>query len=324
MRRWSHRLIVCGIIFALIVVAVALVLRPRSGKAKGLRVLYKPNANYLLYFVARDKGFFAAEGLDVKGIEMESTNLMVQALASGQAEFNPSNSVPALYAAEQNSAGTFKFLYITLMAKGRSNNAIIVAKDSPIVRLQDLKGKTVGTPPGITSVVMAQLIFKGALGSWEGILFKELETRGLLQALAANQLDAIFAIEPLITMGKEKGIAKTLVIDAMETYVMDPIPIAGGVISSDLAKANPDMAKRIQRAMEKAIDYTRANESECRKILAKAIGIEEGTANSLGVNTYWKLSEVEPEKVQRLADMLLENGALEKKVDTSCMYWKSK
>ena len=314
-------LTLCVGVLALII-AVLLFSLSHPETSDTLRVVYKPNANYLIYFVARDKGYFADEGLNVIGTEMESTNLMVQALISGQADFNPSNSVPALYAAEQNAPGTFKFLYVTLMAKGRSNNGIIIQKNSPITALSNLIGKTVGTPPGITSVVMAQLIFKGALGSWNGITFKELEQRGLLQALAANQLDAVFAIEPLITIGEEKGITKTLVVDAMETYVMDPIPIAGGVVSSDFVKANPDVVKRIQRAMEMAIDFTRENEHESRQILARAIGMEKSTANSLGVNTYWKLLEVEPDKVQRFADMLLENGALEKKVDTSRMYWK--
>ena len=314
-------LTLCFGVLALIIAAV-LFSHSHPETSETIRVVYKPNANYLIYFVARDKEYFADEGLGVIGTEMESTNLMVQALASGQADFNPSNSVPALYAAEQNAPGTFKFLYVTLMAKGRSNNGIIVQKNSPITDLSDLIGKTVGTPPGITSVVMAQLIFKGALGSWKGITFKELEPRVLLQALAANQLDAVFAIEPLITIGEEKEISKTLVVDAMETFVMNPLPIAGGVVSSDFAKANPDIVKLIQRAMEKAIDFIRENEPESRQILAKAIGMEKSTANRLGVNTYWKMLEVEPEKVQRLADMLFENGALEKKVDTSRMYWK--
>src|SRR5437870_13843257 len=80
-----------------------------------VRVVFKGNANYLIYYVARDKGFLKDAGLKIQETELESTNLMIQALSANQADFNPSTSVPALYAAEQNAPDTFKFLFITLM-----------------------------------------------------------------------------------------------------------------------------------------------------------------------------------------------------------------
>jgi len=295
----------------------------RSSDKYHLRVVYKPNANYLIYFVAREKGYLTEEGLEVEEIQMESTNSMIEALVTGRADFNPSNSTPALYAAEQNAPGTFLFLYVTLMEKGKTNNAIIVRKDANFDSLADLKGKTIASPPGATSVVLLKLIFNDILDVEKDLKIKELEPRIQLQALESKQVDAIFAIEPIITLGEIKGISRVLEADVMENRIMNPIPIAGGVITTNFANNKPETVIRLYRAMNKAIDFIRNNEDEAKRIMAKAIGMPEGTAMRLGINTYWKLNEVNPDYVQRLADLFLQNGALEKPVDTRRMYWKT-
>jgi NitT/TauT family transport system substrate-binding protein len=286
-----------------------------------VRVVFKSNANYLIYFIARDKGFLRDAGLHVQESELESTNLMIQALGSGQADFNPSTSVPALYAAEQNAPGTFKFLFITLMEKGKTNNAIIVKKDSPFKTLGELKGKKVACPPGATSIVLLKLIFADiGLNVDKDITIQELEPRDQLQALAADQVDAAFAIEPTIALGAEKGISRILEAESMENHIMNPIPIAGGVVTDRFAQTHPETVKRLQQAMERSIDYTRQHEDESRLIMARAINMPEGTAKRLGVNTYWKLSEVNKDFVQKLADIFMENGALQRPVNTKNMY----
>jgi len=286
-----------------------------------VRVVYKANANYLIYFVAKENGYLRDAGLQVREAEMESTNLMIQALSSGQADFNPSASAPALYAAEQNAPGMFKFLFITLMESGRTNNAIIVRDDAPIDSLKDLRGKKVGSPPGATSLVLLKLIFADiGIDTANDLIVQELEPRTQLQALASGHVDALFAIEPIITLGAEKGISRVLEAEPMEKHVMDPIPIAGGVVSAHFAQSHPEIVARLKEAMERSIDFIRRNEVESRSIMAKAIGMPEESARRLGINTYWKTSEVDKLAVQSLADLFLQHGALESAVDTRAMY----
>lgn len=286
-----------------------------------VHVVFKGNANFLIYFVAKEKGFLKDAGLNVRETEMESTNLMVQALAGGQADFNPTASVGALYSAEQNAPGMFKFLYVTIQEKGKANDAFIVKKNSPFTSLKDLKGKKVAAPPGATSLIILKLIFADiGLDSQRDISLQELEPRDQLQALASGQVDALFAFEPLITLGDEKGISRVLETDPMETHVMNPIPIAGGVVTEKFARERPETLRRLQQAMERSIDYIRQHEEESRSILAKAINMPEGTAKRLGINTYWKLGEVNKDFVQRLADLFLTQGALKTSVNTKTMY----
>jgi NitT/TauT family transport system substrate-binding protein len=311
---------------AILVIAGVIILRktPPPQDDLSVRVVFKSNANYLIYYVARDKGFLKGAGLTVRETELESTNLMIQALSSNQADFNPSTSVPALYAAEQNAPGTFKFLFITLMEKGRTNNAIIVKKDAPFQSLKDLKGKKVACPPGATSIILLKLIFADVgIDIQKDLTVQELEPRDQLQALAASQVDAVFAIEPTVTLGEEKGISRILEAESMETHIMNPIPIAGGVVTEKFAQSHPETIKRLKQAMERSIDFIRQHEDESRSIMAKAINMPEGTAKHLGINTYWKLGEVNQDYVQKLADLFAANGALQKPVNTKIMYINS-
>lgn len=322
--RFTKKNIYIILVALVLLSAVAVVIfwkRPPSVSDSTVRVVFKNNANYLIYFVARDKGFLKDAGITVQETELESTNLMIQALGSDQADFNPSTSVPALYSAEQNAPGTFKFLFITLMEKGKTNDAIIVKKNSTLKSLEDLKGKKIACPPGATSVILLKLIFadKG-LDIEKDLTVQELEPRDQLQALAAGEVDAVFAIEPTITLGDEKGISRILESESMENHIMNPLPIAGGVVTDKFNKSHPDDVRRLQQAMERAIDFIRQHEDESRLIMAKAINMPDGTSKRLGINTYWKLGEVNKDFVQKLADTFTEKGALKKTVDTKMMY----
>jgi ABC-type nitrate/sulfonate/bicarbonate transport system substrate-binding protein len=106
----------------------------------------------------------------------------------------------------------------------------------------------------------------------------------------------------------------------MENHIMNPLPIAGGVVTEKFAQSHPETVKRLQQVMERSIDYIRQHEDESRSILARGINMPEGTAKRLGINTYWKSSEVNKDFVQKLADLFLENGALQKPVNTKAMY----
>jgi len=314
-------IIIVGVVVLVAVAYLAFFRKPTPQDDLSVRVVFKSNANYLVYYVAKEKGFLREAGLKVQETELESTNLMIQALSANQADFNPSTSVPALYAAEQNSPGTFKFLFITLMEKGRTNDAIIVKRDSQFKSLRELMGKKVACPPGLTSVVLLKLIFADiGIDTQKDITVQELDPKDELQALSTGQVDAVFAIEPVITLGEEKGISRVLEKESMENHIMNPIPIAGGVVTAKFAQSHPETLRRLQEAMEKTIDFIRQHEDESRSIMAKAIKMPEGTAKHLGINTYWKNSEVNRDFVQKLADLFLQHGALQKPVDTKAMY----
>src|SRR5712692_7952097 len=94
-------------------------------------------------FVAVEKGFFKAEGLELETVPMAGGAVIGPAVTSGDLQFGWTNVI-SLY---QGHEGGFDF---KLIAGGATNvkgtnesHAIEVLKSSPIIRAKDLEGKTV-------------------------------------------------------------------------------------------------------------------------------------------------------------------------------------
>ena len=94
-------------------------------------------------FMAMEKGFFKAEGLEIETVPMAGGAVIVQGVTSGDLQFGWTNVI-SLYQAVVEG---FDF---KLIAGGATNvrgtnetHAIEVLKDSPIKGAKDLEGKTV-------------------------------------------------------------------------------------------------------------------------------------------------------------------------------------
>ena len=285
-----------------------------------VKMSYKKNTNAHSVFVAMDQGYFKAEGLDVEWVEFQSTNIIIQALVAGQIDATPLSSVPTIYGVEQNSPGTIQIYLVGLMATGRFSDAIIVGKDSTFSSLSDLKGKKVGVFPGSASQVLLKRILKNFFEPENNVTMVEMEPKILLQALGSGQVDAVLSFEPLTTIALEKGIAKVLIQEPVEKYVMDPMPFALGVMTTKFINKHPKTAKKIINAMYKTVDFMRENPEETMRITARALEMSEERALKLKPFLYWKLDEVDKKVVQDFAELLYQGGDLKEKVDTTQMY----
>src|SRR5205809_3662670 len=94
-------------------------------------------------FMAMEKGFFKAEGLEIEPVPMAGGAVIVQGVTSGDLQFGWTNVI-SLYQAYVEG---FDF---KLIAGGATNvrgsnetHAIVVGKDSSIKSAKDLEGKTV-------------------------------------------------------------------------------------------------------------------------------------------------------------------------------------
>src|SRR5499427_8446874 len=94
-------------------------------------------------FMAMEKGYFKAEGLEIEPVPMAGGAVIVQGVTSGDLQFGWTNVI-SLY---QAVAEGFDFKLIAggatnVKGKGESHT-IQVLKTSPIKRAKDLEGKTV-------------------------------------------------------------------------------------------------------------------------------------------------------------------------------------
>lgn len=307
----------------LIVLAVIILVTGCAREPAKVKIGYQKTEIYQHLFTAIEKDFFNAEGIEVEPVEFASANLMAEALVAGRIDGTGASAFPVIFSIEQNSPGQFKIYIINAITNTAFPDYILVKKDSKINSLLELKGKKIGTYPGSTILTYTKVILKHFFDPYKDISIIQLKPELQLQALETGQVDAIFALEPIASLGIVRGIARILEEAPLAKYIMDPLPGNGSAFSPKFLKENPKAAEKVKNAMYRAIDFLNnpQNTQEVKEILAKWTQMDPEVIERLQPLKYWKLEEIDRKSVQKLADLLFEERTLEKKINTSNLYY---
>jgi ABC-type nitrate/sulfonate/bicarbonate transport system substrate-binding protein len=275
-------------------------------------------------FVAEEKGLFEQAGLKVELTPFESGTLIISALIAGRIDANCSSATTGYWFAEQSTPDQFK-IFLAYGTPSRKNPAFvaIVKKDSPLKELKDLKGKRVGTYPGASSVELGKAIIRTQMDP-EGVIFQEVPPTILISALAAGQIDAFFAPEPMGMIAISQGIGRHLVAEPLGLLGLEKgFAGAGFGFSSQLLKENPGLAKKTKAIYYKAVDLIDKDRTAYRPLLIKYLGLPESVAMNIPLQHWMKIETLDKESTQRYFDLLYNEGAYKKKVDTTKLYYEN-
>lgn len=286
---------------------------PQTGEKIKIGVV--PAAYYLPVFVAKEKGFFEQNGFDAEVIVFNNNSDMLTAFLKGDVDAT-AQSGGSLFPLEATSPGKFKFIY----GQNNLSYSFVVRSNSDIKSLSDLKGKRIGTWPSPTAKVFVSLVLKKYFDPKEAEIVP-LDFKLLNQALEQKQVDAVFNTDIFTETGIQNGISKYLVKYPMRDEVINPTFNGGGIVSSELIKSNPQKAERIKKSFEQAIDYIRQNPDEARKTLLKFVSVDEKIALAAPLDEYLKVSEINIDKAQELADTLYNEKLMNKSIKFSSLIY---
>jgi NitT/TauT family transport system substrate-binding protein len=216
-------------------------------------------------WVAQDKGYFADAGLDVTIQLGAAVDSNLTALAAGKAQFTALDLTGAMI---QAGNGKFKDFRAIAAIHQQTLVSIVGLEGGKVLQPKDLEGKKVGAATGSVN----QLLFP-AYAHLAGIdpakvTFVNVAPPQLNALLASGQVDALSTF--LIGRGGiEKAAGKKAVIMPYGDYLSDLFGNAL-VTSADLAQRNPDLVKRFEGAMLKALQWTVEHPDEAAQILNKA------------------------------------------------------
>lgn len=143
-----------------LIILASLILFATTAQAEKLTVLldWFVNPDHAPLFVAQEKGFFKAHGLDVEFIAPSNPNDPPKLVAAGQADI-------AVSYQHQHQVQVAEGLPLTRIATlvATPLNSLVVLKDGPIKTIADLKGKTIGYSVGgfETAILKAMLAKEG-------------------------------------------------------------------------------------------------------------------------------------------------------------------
>ena len=238
-------------------------------------------------FVAMDKGFFKAEGLELETVPMAGGAVIVQGVTSGDLQFGWTNVI-SLYQAYVEG---FDF---KLIAGGATNvrgsnetHAIIVGKGSPIKSAKDLEGKTVAvnTLNNIVHLMAMAWVDKNG-GSSRKIKFVEIPFPQMEPALVAGKVDAISVQEPFAAVAAHKP--ETRVLSNPWGDVVPKFLIASWFASEKWIQKNKSTAQAFVRAINRGIDAIHADKDGARAAMIKWAGLNPDMVGKIGLPLFEK------------------------------------
>jgi NitT/TauT family transport system substrate-binding protein len=264
--------------------------------------------------VAHDQHLFEKHGLKSEVLVFNNTTDMMNALLHGDADVSGLGS-GGVFPLETASPGRVRFVY----AQNNKSYSLLVAKDSRIEKLEDLRGKKIGTWMSPTPRALLHLILDPRLGR-DGFEIVPIEFRFLNMALQRGDVDALFSTDTFIQEAIETGQTRYLSRLPLDEYVLQPFFSGGGLVQRDLETRRPDVYRATLGVMREAVEFIRNHNAEARRSLMTHAHVSETVAERTPVDDYLLLEEVDLVNAQRVADLLFEQRVLERKMDVAPLF----
>lgn len=241
---------------AAVLFTIALILPARA--AEKVTFGYFPVADFLMTFIAKDQGFFAAHGIDATVQLMTNNATSIPSALIGNSIQIGGTTLPVVLQAGDSGLDVKAIAGSGSYSPGFHASAIIVPADSAAKVPKDLEGKSVGVT-GINNMVHIVLTkwFADNGADPKKIHFVEIQIQQTFDLVRSKQVDAAVAFDPFLTRIVNSGTGKVL------SYYTDFIPKGTATMvwamAGDYAAAHPDTIKGIRAALAEALAYHKAH-----------------------------------------------------------------
>lgn len=287
---------------------------------------------YAPLYVAKEKGYFKEQGLDVEFYYAAAADI-VKNVAAGNVEFGFPNADAVITAKSQG-------IPVKVVSTTYQNGlgAAIFKKSQNIKSPADFKGKKIAvTSYGSPNYIQLQVMLKDAGLTLDDVKVEIVGTGAIVNALVSDQVDIIvFSMLRTIEL-KNQG------VDVDEIKADDYLPSHGNVIvaSDKLVQSDPELIKKFNTALNKGIQYViDGNAAEAVKLSVDKYadsfkGKEDITTkiiNEVFIPYLWQsentkkngLGAADLDKWQKSIDTLVQYKVVEKSFDAKDLIYSAK
>ena len=210
----------------------------------------------------------------------------------------------------------------------RENNYpdyIITRKGANISTPKELEGYTIGLHPGSAVRAFSKTVFEHFNLDQSTIRSIELKPNIMLSTMIAGNVDAVYCMDPVATTLFLTGEVDTLISNPMQYIFPAPTPISGTDVSTKLSNENAKVLRKLIKAIDRSIEYMRepGRENEIVRYISKFTPIKEQQALQMNPSVYWTFEEIQPDRVQAIANKFYELGIVEKNIDIKSILLKT-
>jgi NitT/TauT family transport system substrate-binding protein len=262
------------------------------------------------------QGFFEEQGIDLTLETAQGGAAVVPGVMSGQYQFGFSNVTSLMLAAQEG-------LPLQVVANGVASTgepgadygAVVAKPESGITDAAGLAGKrvAVNTLNNIGTTTINESI-RAAGGDPSGVQYVELPFPDMPAALDAGNVDAIWVVEPFLTIATGSG---ATIVASNYVDVADDLTVATYFTSKQVAGEDADLVERFTTALEQSLEYASENEAETRAILSEYTEIDQAVIDGMTLPA-WP-TEINRESIQRLAELAVDDGLLDEQPDLDAL-----
>ncbi|MHB8894219.1 MAG: ABC transporter substrate-binding protein [Candidatus Geothermincolia bacterium] len=252
--RRARVFLACAILLTVLAVTLAAGCGGADKKARVVRVGFLRNdLHQLAYYVAREKGFFTEQGLDVReGGAFNAGPEEMSAFSAGDLDIGYVGTAPILTFAGQEMAD------VKIVAQANMvGSSILVRPGLEATDITALKGHTIAVP-GISTVqdfLLHMALEKAGVDPSE-VKIIVVKPPEMLPALAGAQVDAAVVWEPYPSMAVAQSAGRIL---EKSQKIWPHHPCCMVVADARFIEKNPDAVRRFVAAHAKATDYIKQN-----------------------------------------------------------------
>ena len=240
----------------------------------------EPWIGYGPWFIAKAKGFFAKEGLNVNLIVFQQDADLNSAMAAGRTQVSNIATHTSIKLILNNHLPITPVLILD-----DSEGADAMLGSASIHTVQDLRGKTVAYEYGTTSDLLLHYALSQAHIPFSAVHSENIPAADAATALVAGHVDAAVTYEPYISSvaGKGHGVHVVYSSAAAPGLIGDFMVANHSLLASD-----PAAVRDLLRAWNDAMNYLASNRSDAIAIMAAGVGSTAADLSSTlaGVKIY--------------------------------------
>lgn len=245
-----------------------------DGELKHFSIGYLPSTGHLLYFVAKEEGFFEKEGLDAELQLFDSNNNMLSSLESGKLDAGALGSTEAVSYLQQ---GYDLSIIGGIMKEGHAllvKPEIVEGVDQKDYSLELLRGKRIAVVPLGTQDIVWRIGFREAgLEVGKDVEFVDVESgTAAFAALNNADIDGALVFTPFRAQGVNDGY---VILDySGEIEGFEEHPCCRNIAENEKIKADPDAYKAYLKALIEAYKFYQENQDETVEDIVKYVEVD--------------------------------------------------
>jgi len=263
--RCMFRAMIAAVGFLALSAAGTVVLHSSATAAEQVtvRFTWKLKGEYAPLFVALDKGYYKAEGLDVDLAEGSGAQTVLKLLAAGNEKFGYGPAVAAAQAVSKGLPVKVVALYQTKAPMG-----VISFPGVPLKTPKDLEGKRLAISVGETFGDMLVPFTKMNNIDINKIVRVQMDNSARTSQFLSKKIDvmSVYLSNELPQIEQRTGVKfNVLKVSDFGLKLLG----ASIIVANDYADKNPETIKKLLRATNKGYSEALANPDEAAKIMAK-------------------------------------------------------